>query len=88
MKTPPQETLLKLEKDQALNELSVESTMFAFKLGFAKLECSLLMNGLVYEPNEVLFSNPIKYSDLLASNFIGVDLYESCLSYIISFGNS
>ncbi|KAG6391795.1 hypothetical protein SASPL_149555 [Salvia splendens] len=57
VKTLPQETLLKLEKDQTLNELSVESTMFAFKLGFAKLECSLLMNGLVYEPNEEALMN-------------------------------
>lgn len=53
VKTPPQDTLLKLEKDQTLNELSVESSLFAFKLGLAKLKCSLLMNGLVYEPNEV-----------------------------------
>lgn len=52
-KSPPQDTLLRLEKDQTLNELSQESSMFAFKLGLAKLECSLLMNGLVYEPNEV-----------------------------------
>lgn len=53
VKTPPQDTLLKLEKDQTLTELSAESSLFAFKLGFAKLGCSLLMNGLVYEPNEV-----------------------------------
>ncbi|KAL1553421.1 UDP-glucose:glycoprotein glucosyltransferase isoform X2 [Salvia divinorum] len=57
VKTPPQDTLLKLEKDQTLNELSAESSLFAFKLGFAKLECSLLMNGLVYEPNEEALMN-------------------------------
>ncbi|PIN18202.1 UDP-glucose:glycoprotein glucosyltransferase [Handroanthus impetiginosus] len=56
-KSPPQDTLLRLEKDQTLNELSHESTMFAFKLGLAKLECSLLFNGLVYEPNEEALIN-------------------------------
>lgn len=53
VKTPPQDTLLRLEKDQALNELSVESSLYAFKLGLANLECTLLMNGLVSEANEV-----------------------------------
>lgn len=57
VKTPPQDTLLRLEKDQTLNELSVESSLFAFKLGLANHECSLLMNGLVYEPNEVYQTN-------------------------------
>lgn len=57
VKTPPQDTLLRLEKDQTLNELSVESSLFAFKLGLTKLECSLLMNGLVYEPNEETLIN-------------------------------
>lgn len=69
VKTPPQDTLLKLEKDQTLSELSVESSLFAFKLGLAKLKCSLLMNGLVYEPNEVR-SEPtsILYSYTLSFN--------------------
>ncbi|KAH6755044.1 EMS-MUTAGENIZED BRI1 SUPPRESSOR 1 [Perilla frutescens var. hirtella] len=57
VKTPPQDTLLRLEKDQTLNELSVESSLFAFKLGLTKLECCLLMNGLVYEPNEETLIN-------------------------------
>ncbi|KAI3445630.1 hypothetical protein Pfo_002295 [Paulownia fortunei] len=56
-KSPPQDTLLRLEKEQTLNELSQESSMFAFKLGLTKLECSLLMNGLVYEPNEEALIN-------------------------------
>ncbi|KAL8061150.1 hypothetical protein ABFX02_02G069400 [Erythranthe guttata] len=55
--SPPQETLLKLEKDQTLSELSHESSVFAFKLGLAKMGCSLLMNGLVYEPNEEALIN-------------------------------
>ncbi|KAL3814493.1 hypothetical protein ACJIZ3_015761 [Penstemon smallii] len=56
-KSPPQDTLLRLEKDQTLNELSQESSMFVIKLGFAKLECSLLMNGLVHETNEEVLIN-------------------------------
>ncbi|KAL2460508.1 UDP-glucose:glycoprotein glucosyltransferase [Abeliophyllum distichum] len=56
-KSPPQETLLKLEKEQALNELSQESSMFVFKLGLAKLECCLLMNGLVHESSEEALMN-------------------------------
>ncbi|KAG8368795.1 hypothetical protein BUALT_Bualt15G0083900 [Buddleja alternifolia] len=56
-KSPPQDTLLRLQKEQTLNELSLESSMFVFKLGMAKLECSLLMNGLVHEPNEEALIN-------------------------------
>ncbi|PWA75078.1 UDP-glucose:glycoprotein glucosyltransferase [Artemisia annua] len=51
-KTPPQDTLLKLEKDQSFRESSQESSLFVFKLGMSKLECSLLMNGLVHSSNE------------------------------------
>lgn len=54
-KTHPQDTLLKLEKDQSFRESSQESSLFVFKLGMAKLGCSLLMNGLVHSSNEVLF---------------------------------
>ncbi|CAK9160518.1 unnamed protein product [Ilex paraguariensis] len=56
-KDPPQDTLLKLEKDQTFNELSQESSMFVFKLGLAKLQCCLLMNGLVYDSNEEALMN-------------------------------
>ncbi|KAI3702099.1 hypothetical protein L6452_27772 [Arctium lappa] len=51
-KTLPQDTLLKLEKDQSFREPSQASSLFVFKLGLAKLECSLLMNGLVHDYNE------------------------------------
>ncbi|XP_071733652.1 UDP-glucose:glycoprotein glucosyltransferase-like [Rutidosis leptorrhynchoides] len=51
-KTPPQDTLLKLEKEQSFRESSQESSLFVFKLGMAKLEYSLLMNGLVHSSNE------------------------------------
>ncbi|KAK6136507.1 hypothetical protein DH2020_029743 [Rehmannia glutinosa] len=56
-KSPPQDTLLRLEKEQTWNEQSQESSVFAFKLGLAKLECPLLMNGLVNEPNEEALIN-------------------------------
>lgn len=51
-KAPPQDTLLKLEKERTFDELSQESSMFVFKLGLDKLQCSLLMNGLVHDPTE------------------------------------
>ncbi|KVH88595.1 UDP-glucose:Glycoprotein Glucosyltransferase [Cynara cardunculus var. scolymus] len=41
-----------LEKDQSFREPSQASSLFIFKLGLAKLECSLLMNGLVHDYNE------------------------------------
>ncbi|KAE8669400.1 UDP-glucose:glycoprotein glucosyltransferase [Hibiscus syriacus] len=47
VKSPPQEILLKLEKGQTYKELSQESSLFVFKLGISKLQCCLLMNGLV-----------------------------------------
>lgn len=53
-KSPPQDLLLKLEKEQTFKELSQESSMFVFRLGLAKLQCCLLMNGLVYDSSEVL----------------------------------
>ncbi|KAL0384582.1 UNVERIFIED_CONTAM: UDP-glucose:glycoprotein glucosyltransferase [Sesamum radiatum] len=56
-KSPPQDTLLRLEKEQKWNELAQESSLFAFKLGLTKLECSLLMNGLVSETNEEALIN-------------------------------
>ncbi|KAJ0710636.1 putative UDP-glucose:Glycoprotein Glucosyltransferase [Helianthus annuus] len=56
-KTPPQDTLLKLEKDQSFRESSQASSLFVFKLGLAKLECSLLMNGLVHNYDEEALMN-------------------------------
>ncbi|CDO97566.1 unnamed protein product [Coffea canephora] len=56
-KTPPQDILLKLEKEKTYHELSQESSMFVFKLGLAKLQCCLLMNGLVYDSNEEALFN-------------------------------
>ncbi|KAM7250288.1 hypothetical protein ACFE04_022171 [Oxalis oulophora] len=55
-KTPPQELLLKLEKDQNFKEQAQESSMSVFQLGLDKLHCSLLMNGLVVDPNEALMN--------------------------------
>ncbi|KAI8555132.1 hypothetical protein RHMOL_Rhmol05G0150600 [Rhododendron molle] len=57
VKTPPQDTLLKLEKELTFNELSQESSMFAFKLGLANLQCCLLMNGLVLDSTEDALMN-------------------------------
>ncbi|GER26746.1 UDP-glucose:glycoprotein glucosyltransferase [Striga asiatica] len=56
-KSPPQDTLLKIEKEQTWNEVSHESSMSAFKLGLTQLKCSLLFNGLVSEPNEEALLN-------------------------------
>ncbi|KAM7478863.1 hypothetical protein LguiA_027076 [Lonicera macranthoides] len=56
-KSHPQDTLLKLEKEQTFNELSQESSMFVFKLGLAKLQCCLLLNGLVHDSNEEALMN-------------------------------
>ncbi|KAF3444470.1 hypothetical protein FNV43_RR14162 [Rhamnella rubrinervis] len=56
-KSPPQELLLKLEKDQIFKELPLETSMFVFKLGLAKLQCCLLMNGLVLDSNEEALMN-------------------------------
>ncbi|XVF67689.1 hypothetical protein PTKIN_Ptkin10aG0141700 [Pterospermum kingtungense] len=56
-KSPPQEILLKLEKEQTFKELSQESSFFVFKLGLGKLRCSLLMNGLVFDSSEEALIN-------------------------------
>ncbi|CAL5423164.1 unnamed protein product [Camellia sinensis] len=52
-KSPSQDALLKLETEQTFTELSQESSMFVFKLGLVKLQCCLLMNGLVVDANEI-----------------------------------
>ncbi|KAL2647851.1 hypothetical protein AAZV13_05G141800 [Glycine max] len=59
VKSPPQEILLKLYKNQKLKELSQESSKFVFKLGLSKLQCSLLMNGLVIDPTEEALINAL-----------------------------
>ncbi|KAF8411993.1 hypothetical protein HHK36_004552 [Tetracentron sinense] len=51
-KSPPQDILLKLEKELMFKEKAEESSLFVFKLGLARLQCCLLMNGLVYESTE------------------------------------
>ncbi|XP_031384011.1 UDP-glucose:glycoprotein glucosyltransferase [Punica granatum] len=56
-KTPPQDMLLKLEKDQSFKETSQESSLSVLKLGLAKRQCSLLMNGLVLDANEEALVN-------------------------------
>ncbi|XP_045817511.1 UDP-glucose:glycoprotein glucosyltransferase-like isoform X2 [Trifolium pratense] len=59
VKSPPQEILLKLEKEPELKELSQESSKHVFNLGLSKLQCSLLMNGLVIDPNEEALQNAL-----------------------------
>ncbi|KAI4296235.1 hypothetical protein L6164_036209 [Bauhinia variegata] len=59
VKSPPQEILLRLEKEQKLKDLSQESSTFVFKLGLSKLQCSLLMNGLVFDPTEDALLNAL-----------------------------
>ncbi|XP_015878960.3 UDP-glucose:glycoprotein glucosyltransferase isoform X1 [Ziziphus jujuba] len=56
-KSHPQDLLLKLEKEQTFKELSLETSMFVFKLGLAKQQCCLLMNGLVIDSNEEALMN-------------------------------
>ncbi|KAK4757504.1 hypothetical protein SAY87_018805 [Trapa incisa] len=56
-KTPPQDLLLKLEKDKSFKELSWESSLSVFKLGLANMHCVLLMNGLVLDANEEALVN-------------------------------
>ncbi|KAF9685018.1 hypothetical protein SADUNF_Sadunf03G0010600 [Salix dunnii] len=57
VKSPPQDILLKLAKEQTYKELSQESSLFVFKLGLNKLECCLLMNGLVFDSSEEVLMN-------------------------------
>lgn len=52
VKTLPQDILLKLRQEHTLKEASEASSMFVFKLGLAKLKCSFLMNGLVFDSVE------------------------------------
>nr|DAD24321.1 TPA_asm: hypothetical protein HUJ06_025785 [Nelumbo nucifera] len=58
-KSPPQDVLLKLEKELTFKEQAEESSLFVYKLGLSKLQCCLLMNGLVHEPTEDALINAI-----------------------------
>ncbi|KAG2548509.1 hypothetical protein PVAP13_9KG188900 [Panicum virgatum] len=51
-KSHPQDVLLKLQKDNVYKEEAEQSSRFVHKLGLYKLQCCLLMNGLVHESNE------------------------------------
>ncbi|KAI9177410.1 hypothetical protein LWI28_014868 [Acer negundo] len=55
--SPPQNLLLKLEKEQTFKEHAQDSSIFVFKLGLAKMQCCLLMNGLVYDSSEEVLMN-------------------------------
>uniref|UniRef100_A0A0D6QYA4 Glucosyltransferase 24 catalytic domain-containing protein n=1 Tax=Araucaria cunninghamii TaxID=56994 RepID=A0A0D6QYA4_ARACU len=46
--SPPQQILLKLEKELKFERQAHESTLFVFKLGLSKIQPCLLMNGLVH----------------------------------------
>ncbi|XP_027357768.1 UDP-glucose:glycoprotein glucosyltransferase isoform X2 [Abrus precatorius] len=59
VKSPPQEILLKLEKEPELQKLSQESSMLVFNLGLSKHHSSLLMNGLVIDPTEEALLNAL-----------------------------
>ncbi|XWS55876.1 hypothetical protein CRYUN_Cryun09bG0037600 [Craigia yunnanensis] len=50
VKPPPQDILLKLEKEQIFKELC---SLFVFELGVGKLQGCLLMDGLVFGSSEV-----------------------------------
>ncbi|CAN6287994.1 unnamed protein product [Urochloa humidicola] len=51
-KSHPQDVLLKLQKENMYKEEAEQSSHFVHKLGLYKLQCCLLMNGLVHEANE------------------------------------
>jgi hypothetical protein len=48
--------LLKMQKEDMFKQEAEESSRFVHKLGLYKLQCCLLMNGLVHEPTEVIIS--------------------------------
>ncbi|GAB4848141.1 hypothetical protein Ancab_002807 [Ancistrocladus abbreviatus] len=58
-KSPPADLLQKLVHDKTFLEVAQESSMFVFKLGLSKRSCCLLMNGLVYDPNEDALINAV-----------------------------
>uniref|UniRef100_A0A0E0CPF8 UDP-glucose:glycoprotein glucosyltransferase n=1 Tax=Oryza meridionalis TaxID=40149 RepID=A0A0E0CPF8_9ORYZ len=51
-KSHPQDVLLKLQKENMHKQEAEESSRFVHKLGLYKLQCCLLMNGLVHESSE------------------------------------
>ncbi|VAH04245.1 unnamed protein product [Triticum turgidum subsp. durum] len=51
-KSHPQDVLLKLQKENLYKQDAEENSRFVHKLGLYKLQCCLLMNGLVHDPNE------------------------------------
>lgn len=56
-KSPPQDMLLKLQKEHKYVEEAKESSLFVFNLGLSKLNCPLLMNGLVCQQSEDALMN-------------------------------
>lgn len=46
--------------------------MLVFKLGLAKLQCRLLMNGLVFDSNEVLLKFLIKKKLIQHACLLGI----------------
>ncbi|KAL2942987.1 UDP-glucose:glycoprotein glucosyltransferase [Bienertia sinuspersici] len=55
--SPPQDVLLKLDKQKDFEDVAQESSMFVFKLGLSKSKCCLLLNGLVYNSDEETLLN-------------------------------
>ncbi|KAK1287551.1 UDP-glucose:glycoprotein glucosyltransferase [Acorus calamus] len=86
-KSPPQETLLKIEKDLELKQKADESSLFIFKLGLSKLECSMLMNGLIYETSEGALMNAMnaEMPKIQEQVYYGhINSYTDILDYLLS----
>ncbi|KAH9602156.1 hypothetical protein KSS87_023287 [Heliosperma pusillum] len=52
-KSHPQDALLKLDEEKTFLDVAQKSSLFVFQLGLSKRKCCLLLNGLVYDSNEV-----------------------------------
>ncbi|XWS76674.1 hypothetical protein CRYUN_Cryun01aG0197800 [Craigia yunnanensis] len=79
-KPPLQEILLKLEK-----ESSQESSFFVFKLGVGKLQCCLLMNGLVFDSIEIIVDGKVEAMFVsLALSILGGESVLSEINYLHS----
>ncbi|XWS55878.1 hypothetical protein CRYUN_Cryun09bG0037800 [Craigia yunnanensis] len=84
-KPPPQEILVKLEKEQTFKELSQESSLFAFKLGVVKPQCCLLMDFLVFDSSEIIVDGKVKATFAsLASSIIGRESVLNEINYLPS----
>ncbi|KAK1310475.1 UDP-glucose:glycoprotein glucosyltransferase [Acorus calamus] len=86
-KSPPQETLLKIEKDLELKQKADESSLFIFNLGLSKLECSMLMNGLIYETSEGALMNAMnaEMPKIQEQVYYGhINSYTDILDYLLS----